>query len=431
MARKPKDETESAAATGDIEAPATSVPPQKPRPAISIDLPASAISEVKADDARAPAPEKPAGEGAAKREAQFESEPARMQADGVPPSGPESMAPKSSGRIGVALVALLAGIGGGFIGFEIREFTKPRILTPEPLMARLGEIETRMAAQLAAGDATTLVQPFAERILKAEAALAAAAGREAALREEIGKLGAALGRESAERAKAIEGLARAPATSGGGASLAEMQTLRSRIETIQPRLDQVAGELDALARRAAAPPASDALARANARLAASNQLADAFAQGRPLARALDLLARTGVEPAKLQPLAPFVESGAPGIKALTEALKAVKPGSPAPAPPPTDTGLADRLLASARSLVEVRRSGEISGTDDAAHLARADQALSRGDVDLAVTLIGRLSATRAPDYASWLALAKQRQGAGAAILALKDEALAALAAALR
>jgi hypothetical protein len=434
MARKPRDEASKPATPAEIETPAASVPPAKPKSAISIDLPASAVSEVKPDEPVAMTGESEAGNNATTRGTPADDHRADAAAEGAPSAGPEQPVPNAlpeRGWLAPALVALVAGIGGGFLGYEIREFARPKAIAPEALMTRLGEVERRIASQGSAADPAAVIQPLAERLQKAEGALAEAGGREAALREEIGKLRAALAKESADRASAIAALPRAPAIPGTGVAPAEIEALRGQVEGLRPRLDQVAGNMDALAKRVANAPASDALARANARLAATNLIEDAFVEGRPLARMLDVLGRIGVEPARLQPFAPFAEAGAPGARALADSLRAIKPAKPAAAAAPADSGLTDRLWASARSLVEVRRTGEITGTDDAAHLARAEQALARGDIDLAVTLVGRLSAGLAADYAGWLSRAKQRQAAGTALQGLKNDALAALAAAAR
>ena len=126
----------------------------------------------------------------------------------------------------------------------------------------------------------------------------------------------------------------------------------------------------------------------------------------------------------------IAEAPPPDSKTLLAELRAIKPPTvgPSAGDPPS---IFERVKRGALSLVEVRRTGEITGTDDAAHLARAEQALGRGDLATALTLTGRLSPAAAPAYAAWRTRAEARIKAGEALGALRADALATLAAAVQ
>lgn len=411
MAHKPENDGESAKS---LRNKAKSTP--------AIDLPASEIAEVKPEAAAAeeasPAPE-PAAEPVVETAASPET-----PAASPPPPTPSKLVP--------GLIGLVAGAIGGFAAYHIGEFSRPKAPAAESaLVTRLSALEQRIpTAKL--GDSAA-PQALIERLEKAEALLADAGKREATLRTDLGKMGQALATESAERKKAVETLAKtapaAPVGLVGNAGGAEIDGLKSRIgtvEALQPKLDTVEKSVQDLTGRIAGLSTRDALGAANARLAAVTLLEDGFSRSRPLGSTLDLLKNLGADAAALGAFAPFAASGAPDARKLLEELRALAPPPRANAAP-ANQSLVDKLKQGALSLVEVRRAGDITGTDDAAHLARMEQALQRGDVTAAAGLAGRLSAAAAPIYAAWRAKAEGRVRAGEALVALRGEAVSALA----
>lgn len=410
MAHKPENDGEGAKS---LRNKAKSTP--------AIDLPASEIAEVK-PEAEAVAEASPAQEPAAEPVVEAAA-PLESPASPPPPSAPSRLVP--------GLIGLVAGAIGGFAAYHIGEFSRPKAPAAESaLVTRLSALEQRIPTAKP-GDAAA-PQALIDRLEKAEALLADAGKREAALRAELGRMGQALATESTERKKAVETLAKtapaAPVGLVGNAGGAEIDGLKSRIgtvEALQPKLDTVEKSVQDLTGRIAGLSTRDALGAANARLAAVTLLEDGFARGRPLGSTLDLLKNLGADAAALGAFAPFAATGAPDARKLLEELRALAP-PPANAAP-ANQSLVDRLKQGALSLVEVRRAGDITGTDDAAHLVRMEQALQRGDIAAAAGLIGRLSAAAAPTYAAWRTKAESRVRAGEALVALRGEAVTALA----
>ena len=410
MAHKPENDGESARSFRN-----------KAKTTPAIDLPASEIAEVKPEAeavAEAPAAPEPATEPVIETLTPPESPPAPL-----PQPAPSRLMP--------GLIGLVAGAIGGFAAYHIGEFSRPKTPAAESALAtRLSALEQRIPT----GKPGEAVAPQAliERLEKAEALLTDAGKREAALRAELGKMGQALATESADRKKAVEALSRsapgAPVGLVGPAGGAEIDGLKSRIgtvEALQPKLDTVEKSVQDLTGRIAGLSTRDALGAANARLAAVTLLDEGFARGRPVASTLDLLKNLGADAAALGAFAPFAATGAPDAKKLLEELRTLAP-PPAHAAP-ANQSFVDKLKQGALSLVEVRRAGDVTGTDDAAHLARTEQALQRGDIAAAAGLISRLSATAAPAYAAWRAKAEGRVRAGEALVALRGEAVTALA----
>lgn len=351
-------------------------------------------------------------------------EPAPLQpAPAVTPAPPSKLVP--------ALIGLVAGAIGGIAAYQIMEFSRPKNLPGDgPLVSRLVALEQRVATTKP-GESGTIPPALVERLEKVEGLLANSGKGNDLLREELGKLGAALKAEVGERKKVLEGLSQ-PAQALGlmsreaGADLEGLKSRLGSVEGLQPKLDSVTKDVQALAGQLSTLAGRDALGAANARLAAVTLLDEAVAKGRPLASGLDLLKGLGAEAGSLAALAPFATSGLPDAKKLLEEFKslALPPVAPAPA---NNQSLVDRVKQGALSLVEVRKTGEAVGSTNDAVLVRAGQALQRGEIAAAVAEVARLSGDAAGRYAPWRAKVETRTKALEALGALKNDALAALA----
>ena len=406
----------------------------------AIDLPATEIVEIKPDSAEIPAAEAVVEPVTAEANAaQGEAGQPDPVAEPHPPTSPAPTPPahpaSAPSKLVPGLIGLIAGAIGGFGAYHLGEFSRAKTPPAESvLVSRLGALEQRIAATTPGETGAAVPKALTDRLEKAESLLSEAGAREAALRAELGKLGAAVNMESTERKKALETLAQRPAAVGltGGTSApsaAELDGLKSRlgtVETLQPKLDTVTKNVQDLTGKIAGLSTRDPLGAANARLAAVTLLEDGFARSRPLAPTLDLLKNLGADTAALAIFAPFAVSGAPDAKKLHDELRAIAP-PPAAKPAAADQSLIDRVKQGALALVEVRRTGDVTGTDDAAHLARAGQALQRGDIGAALALVARLSPVQAPAYAAWRAKAEARLKAADALTAQRGEAVAALA----
>lgn len=484
MARKPREDAPTGA--------------EPAHPPVTIDLPASEIGEAPPAEARpAEAASLPPTRtvetaGPAEPEPPEAAEPMRQPAPPPPVRSPKAVP---------AFLGLVAGALGGFGAWHLGDYLNPprppALVQAGPSQAAFAALETRLkgieeAAKPASAPAPALPPELAQRLDKAEAALAEAVKRETGLKDEIGRLANALASESAARDKAIAELAaRPPQTAPVGimsqsappadaAAKAEIDGLKNRlaqmeagtralpaaigqaaakgeaaanrvdgiaprveavasridgiapkvdavstrVEQLAPKLEQVGNDVAGLGKTIAGLAGRDQLARAASVQAATAILDDAFARGEALAAPLGVLANLGVPQAALTPFQPFAERGAPNASALLAELRAVPPKPPEAKP---NADLFERLKSGALSLVEVRQTGEITGSDDAAHLGRAEQALGRGDIATALTLVGRLSAQRGEAYAPWRARAEARLKAADALVAIKRNSLAELA----
>lgn len=352
-----------------------------------------------------PAPQEPAGEEPAVEQATAETPP-----DPAPPAAATS-------RLAPALIGLVAGLVGG------------------------------VSATVLAGKwptAPALGTAISERLAKVEEAMAALHKREETLRGEVSALTARLASEREAARATLQALeSRAAAAPQPGAELEalksrlgklegesqvvpkEVGALGSRVGTLQPKLDTLEKTVEALGSRVAAVGAKDALALANGRQAAQTLLEEAFAAGKPYAEPLDLVTRTGGETSLIALVKPFADSGAPSAKALREAFVTLRP-KPAEAPA-SESGFLDRTKKAALSLVEIRQVGSATGKGDDATLSRVDQALSRGDLAIALAESAAFSPALAPAYAPWRARLEARIRAGEAVAQLRKDAQAALA----
>lgn len=476
-------DTMSPDAASDISARAN-----RTKPAIAIDLPPSAVTEAKeaATSAKPDAKETAAKPVDAKP---AETKPAETKADAInsapskasEPKGPDAIAakldqanappPKAKTPLAVpALLGLIAGGAGGFGAWQVTDYLTPRVQRASPAIEqRLAAIE--QGARTGSGE---IPQVLIDRLSRAEAGLQAADQREKALREEIGKLSAGLTQEAGERAKALAALSAAagampaPAAqliipvpdankeveqlkarlgsvesaagalpSAIGTVSAKADSVASRIETLAPRLDQVnmrvetlAPKLDAVGEQVSSLGKTvstlanrDALSRGAALVTATGLLADALERGQALGQSTGILRNLGLSADALAPFTPYASEAAPSSAKLLAELRAIKPP---PAPGSASNDIMERLKQGVSSFVEVRRTGQVTGTDDPSQIAIAEQALQRGDLAAAITAIGRLSPERAPLYASWRARAEQRLKANDAAAKLRRDAFAAL-----
>lgn len=407
----------------------------------AIDLAPGDVKEVVEEKQAEPAREPEATpETAAASDQEVSSEPS-------PASPPPASA--STSKLVPGLIGLVAGLIGGFGAYQFGDTLLPRKApsADSGFATRLGALEQRLTSPAGAPSAALVA-----RLEKAEALLSEAGKREEMLRGEIGKLGQALSTEAAERKKAIEAATARAGQALGLASTqpapaAEIEGLKSRlgsvedaakalpeavtslgkeIKAVAPRVETVSKEVTTLSGRMAQLAAQEKLGAAQARLAAATLLEEAFGANRPLGEPVRLLKNLGIADADLAAFAPYLETPAPDAARLLADLRAIKPkvepveGSPS---------FFDRLKAGATSLVEIRKTGTVTGTDDASHIQRAELALQRGDVGTAAALIVRLSPANAPAYAEWRARAEQRAKAAEAIIGQKKAALANLAAA--
>lgn len=300
--------------------------------------------------------------------------------------------------------------------------------------------------------------------VRADAALVANAAVEAAKRELTARLDdlekrlRAVSATAAERPTGadpavaelrgrIEALEKRPAAAGEPAPAAppdsdaekEIATLRAEIATLRSALqalDQtVAGQReqtkalsDAVGARGTAEQKALATARGSALVGIAARLSSALESGLPFAGDLALLQPFMQGDAKLDEIAatlkPYGATGVASHAALTAAFPAV--AKAALAEDLADDSLGERVLGKVRSIISLRRVGDVPGDTVEAKLARAETALHAGDLAKAVTLVTSLPPQTAKATSAWLARAQAHLAAKSAIDQLAAHAVTLL-----
>ena len=195
------------------------------------------------------------------------------------------------------------------------------------------------------------------------------------------------------------------------------------------RIERIARQVDALERTA--PSREDAVLVRQARLVfAIGRLRDAVQASRPFAielAALKTLASDdpGTQQA-LERLAPYADSGVPSLDVLRQRFKAVARDTVNAMRAPEGDGWMERSLARLMSAVSIRRTDDLEGGDAESVIARAEQALARGDVRQAAAELQQLPDKLRPVARTWLADADAFTAANRGLVDLQTQAFAAL-----
>jgi hypothetical protein len=159
----------------------------------------------------------------------------------------------------------------------------------------------------------------------------------------------------------------------------------------------------------------------------ADALADALASGRPYRSELDALAGLGLDSHAVEGLAAQADTGLPTMAELRAGFEQAVASVDLRQPIPEGTGTLDRLVMSARSLVEVRPATPTEGADPAAVLSRIRAALDSGDLGTALTERSALPEELRTATAEWAAAAEARRAADELVARLRGEALSRLA----
>jgi hypothetical protein len=195
------------------------------------------------------------------------------------------------------------------------------------------------------------------------------------------------------------------------------------VEALSTRADALAEGLDRLKQQIASTDDRRTQAATLARTVA--QLDTAIEQGEPFGDLLDGLRGQG-DPDVVQAveaLRPAAASGVPSLTALRDAFDAVANPIVHAAQMPEGDGLLDQAAGNLMSLVTVRPVGaDVKGDSAAARVARAEAALDDGELAVAVAEMEALAGPAAEVAAPWLATARPRLAAEAAVHTLQERA---------
>jgi len=211
----------------------------------------------------------------------------------------------------------------------------------------------------------------------------------------------------------------------------DLQTIRGELDTLDGKVSEstsgIDGKLAAFAKSIEERDTSDtrAAARTTAKALALTTLEKAVDRGAPFERELSVLKPLVDDPADLAVLDAHAATGVPDIAQLQSGFSAVA-NTILSAGDTTDGGILDTLASSARSLVQVRPIGQVSGDGPGAIVARIEAALRAGDLASAETEWGSLDAAGQAASADWARGLKARLAVNEAIVGLNAALTASL-----
>jgi hypothetical protein len=291
---------------------------------------------------------------------------------------------------------------------------------------RLDALETAAretgARETRAGEAVTALEAKVRNLASAVEALKGA-GVTAVPQSALSDLGARIDGVS-KRLGALEAKPTVDLSGleGGIADLKSgLAALGGRVDAL-PTAERVAGLEATLGTLAARVDKTAALGPA----VAAGALAAALDSGRPFTAELVALRGLGLDEAAISGLAPHAESGLPTLAALRSDFEAAAADIDLRAPIPEGAGTVERLLQSARGLVEVRPAHPTEGAAPGAVVARMRAALAEGNLTRALAEWEALPADGKAKTADWEKAAEARLAADELVQRLQSDALSRL-----
>ena len=287
------------------------------------------------------------------------------------------------------------------------------------LADRVGQLETSLKAisqSASEGGSVASAAAIAQQIAEAEQRLDSKIA-EALAKAEAGNASALqqMQSEIAELKAKIGALAEAELGTGegsvAGGDLAALTERLAKLEAALPELVAAVGKENAGAKSAAA-----AIAFANLRAAVSD--------GRPYAAELDTITALAPSVGDLGVLPAYAEKGIPTVPELARSFALAKEGALVATAPASTGSIVDTLMASAQSLVTIKRIDEpTTGEGPGAALARAKAALDKGDLAAAVKEVETLDGAPREAFSAWLGQAHARLSADETLIQLESALL--------
>src|SRR5262249_17236398 len=121
------------------------------------------------------------------------------------------------------------------------------------------------------------------------------------------------------------------------------------------------------------------------------------------------------------------ETGIPTVAELSAGLTKLHEASAVPPAPPAGTSILDSMMASAKSVMSIRKIGaDATGDEPSAVLARAEAALKQGDLEAAIKEVETLPAPSRDAFVHWLDDVRARASANDSLSKLESTVLASL-----
>jgi hypothetical protein len=324
-----------------------------------------------------------------------------------------------------------------------------RLKTLEDRASAIAEAQARLAADSKALEARAGAPELAERLAKIEAALAAASAGDPDSR---GAQGAAVATRLADLEK-LAGEAVEAAKTAAARADQELALVRTQASRLAQRFDALRSEVEArlegAARSAELAPVLGKLAafegdlqrflegegerNTNARRVLLTleiaSLKRAMERGDRFAPELDAVRKVAGGTLDLAPLQRYALEGVPTVPALTREFRRVANAAIDAEAEPADASVWERLLAGARSIVRVRKTGH-AGDDMSAEaiVGRMEAALGEGRLGEVIAQGAKLPARAAPAAGDWLRKVQARHAVDRAIGDIEGALKATLAA---
>jgi hypothetical protein len=383
---------------------------------------------------------------------------AAQEAAQASPVAPQPPARRRGGFASLLAASIVGGLIGAGATFLADHYWHRQRGGPDPaLQARLAQLDERTAGvaredavrglEQRVGAVATDLAGFNDRLRAAEEALnrpapaavtapsapATAPQVDTAALDALGARLEALEARLRERGEANASAAQSATQSAQNATQTaqtaaqQAQSAAQATQTIEARLAELDRRLAEVSRQATQRTSE---ASASVKIAASTRLLDALREGAPYAPVLAALKSAGTDAAKLAPLEPYAQSGAPTGAVLRRDFAPVadrirRETQQAPA------SLGDRLWRMMDKIVTVRPIDEAGTEGIPGGLARIDEALARGalkDAAAAWDALPEPARRASEDFARRL---KQRAAADDAARTLSAEALSGLEASSR
>jgi hypothetical protein len=337
---------------------------------------------------------------------------------------------KRDAALGNDLRAKLAAAETRVAGLEQRTRT----------VAGLADAQARLAADTKALEARLAAPELAERVAKVEAALTALAGD-----DKSGRIG--LGEDLATRLAGVEKLAgKAAETAKAGASRIEheLAALKSQTGGFGQRFDALKAEVEerfksvakagelapVLAKLAAFEQDLRAFLKSEDSRAASAQrvlltleianLKRAMDRGTGFAKELDAVKKVAGGTIDLTPLERYSHDGFPALTAIVKDFRRVANAAIDAESESADASMLDRLMASARSIVRIRKVGHSpDDTSVEAVVGRMEGALKDGSIGEVLAQGKKLPPKAALAAEDWLKKLEARHAADRAVADLE------------
>jgi hypothetical protein len=223
-------------------------------------------------------------------------------------------------------------------------------------------------------------------------------------------------------------------TGGGQTDVAALEqsltTLNQEVAGLSERTGQAASaeRVTALEAEVAESARQAATASSLGAAVAADALASAVDAGRPFAAELAALRALGVDEQAVAQLDPHAQPGLPTLAGLRNGFDRAIEGIELSPRVPAGAGPLERLIESARTIVEVRPANPTEGADPAAIVTRIRAALAAGDLATATTEWTALPEDMKAATKDWAASAEARRIADDLVARLRADALSRVAA---